>query len=529
MSRVRSFFRRHPILRETLLWAVPALLVGSALRAMMLSYLPYGFFGPDAKSYFNFAHELMDHRRFELDEKRRYLYPLLMFPVAALPGAPLRWLAILQHLLGLVSVLPMAYVVRKSFRFWRWWIIPVTTAYVSLPFFLWYEHELLGEALFFSMLLWAFGGWVAWATQKDPARARRLFWYFFSPFAAFLMTKPSGRFLVPGIVCGLLMMRAWRVLAWRHWAALVALFAAALTVGAKWQAAWLLYVATFPLTQLDTPAHAEYKSELRPFLEPYARDIDKYYRVLERRDREGVSPFYFLKKPSEENAPPLWAALDRDESKKNELYMSLAIEGITARPRDFFYLGLQRLVASAGFSQFDYTRFASARDVELQREPYKEAQTTMGRGKVSGLPRAFGLPTYAPLPPYEAFSARLIPTPGCWAERTLLAWAAWLGPHMDLVTLPVPREDAPRAAWSISHARLTVLGWWVVGSLLISFAHWRTLGVWTLAILAYLVGVFLVSLVNPRYFAPAWLALLPLSAAPLDALCSLLCGRRKVA
>ena len=415
---------------------------------------------------------------------------------------------------------------RRAFRFWRWWIIPVTTAYVSLPFFLWYEHELLGEALFFSMLLWAFGGWVAWATQTDPVRARRLFWCFFLPFAGFLMTKPSGRFLVPGIVCGLLMIRAWRVLAWPHWAALVALLAAALTVGAKWQAAWLLYVATFPLTQLDTPAHAEYKSEIRPFLQPYARDIDQYYRLSERRDRDGASPFYFLKKPSEEKAPPLWAALDRDVPKKNELYLSLAIEGIKARPVDFLYLGFQRLVASAGLSQFDYTRFSSAYVLEHQREAYEEAQGTMGRGKLSGLPRAFGLPTHAPLPPYDAFSARLIPAPGCWSERTILAWAAWLRPHVDLVTLPVAREAAPAAAWSIWHARITLLGWWMVGSLLLSFIHWRTLGVWALAILAYLAGVFLVSLVNTRYFAPAWLILLPMAAAPLDALCALISRRR---
>ena len=50
-----------------------------------------------------------------------------------------------------------------------------------------------------------------------------------------------------------------------------------LTVGSKKQSAWLLYVATFPLTQLDTPSHAEYKAELRPMVEPYARDLDAYY------------------------------------------------------------------------------------------------------------------------------------------------------------------------------------------------------------------------------------------------------------
>jgi hypothetical protein len=36
--------------------------------------------------------------------------------------------------------------------------------------------------------------------------------------------------------------------------------------------------------------------------------------------------------------------------------------------------------------------------------------------------------------------------------------------------------------------------------------------------LGYLAGVFLVSLVNARYFAPAWLTFLPVLFVPLDLL-----------
>ena len=51
----------------------------------------------------------------------------------------------------------------------------------------------------------------------------------------------------------------------------------ALRLGDKRHGAWLFYLATFPLTQLDTPANADYKKEIRPYLEPYIRDIDMYY------------------------------------------------------------------------------------------------------------------------------------------------------------------------------------------------------------------------------------------------------------
>jgi len=51
------------------------------------------------------------------------------------------------------------------------------------------------------------------------------------------------------------------------------------------------------------------------------------------------------------------------------------------------------------------------------------------------------------------------------------------------------------------------------------------LGVWTLTSLVYLLAVFLVSLVSPRYVAPVWPMLLILLAVPADVLCSAICHR----
>jgi hypothetical protein len=456
-----------------------------------------------------------------------------MVPVSVLPGAPLKWVAWLQHGMGLLAVLPLAYVVRKTLRFWRWWIVPITLVYVGLPVFLWYEHELLGEALFFSALMWTFGGWMAWVTQKDPARARGLFWWFFTPLAIFLLTKPSGRFVLPGVVCGLLMVRAWRVLDWRRWTAIGLLFVAALTVGSKKQAAWLLYVATFPLTQLDTPKYAEYKAELRPIVEPYIRDIDAYYMRDRARTPERGGPFDFLDTPREEKAPPLWEALDEDPKKKRELYMSLALEGIKARPGAFLYLGAQRLIASANLSDFDVAtapddvdRFGSGHFPKRLRGLYEEAQGLLAKGKPTSVPMAFGLPKREPLPAYEEFVPRLSPAPGGWAERTLIAWVNAVHSVSDIVKRPRAAKDAPASEWSVTRARPTALGWWLLASLALALVYWRTLGVWVVIALGYLAGIFLVSLVHPRYFAPAWLIFLPVFFVPLDLLLSLLLRRK---
>jgi hypothetical protein len=410
-------------------------------------------------------------------------------------------------------------VVRKTMRFWKWWIIPATVAYVGVPMFLWYEHELLGEVLFFGAMAWTFGGWVAFVTQSDPARARRMFWWFFVPFAVFLLTKPSGRFVVPGIVVGLLMVRAWRVLDWRRWVALAVLFAASLTVGSKKQGAWLLYVATFPLTQLETPENAEYKAELRPIVEPYIRDLPAYYT----RDD---FPFDFLDSPSEEKAPPLWAALDKDENKKRALYMSLAVEGIKAQPLQFLYLGAQRFVASANMSGFNDDRFQASFYGDKLAGHYATATRLLTEGKATSLPMAFGFPKKGPLPPYEEFRPRLTAAAGSFSERAVTGWVHGYEDVSNVVKMPKPPKDSPAAAFAIELARPTVLGWWLILSLVLSFAYWRTFGVWVVVSIGYLCGVFLISLVNARYFAPVWLVFIPAMFIPLDLLLRAIFRRR---
>lgn len=526
-ARLRIFFQQHPVLRQTLVWSVPALLIGAVLRLMLLSYMPYAYWGSDSKSYFSFAHMLLGEGYVSLDEKRRYLYPIFMVPVAALPGAPLKWLAWLQHALGLCSLLPLAYVVRKTMRFWKWWIIPATTLYTAIPIFLWYEHELLGEVLFFSALAWTFAGWVAWVSEKDITRSRRLFWCFFIPLAIFLLTKPSGRFVVPGIVCALAAIRAWSVLDRRRWAALAVLAAITLTVGSKKQAAWLLYVASFPLTQLDSPKHADYKAELRSYAEPYVRNIDSYYLRDKRNATGQASPFDFLDSPSEENAPPLWAALDKTPAKKRTLYMDLAIEGIKARPLGFAYLGAQRLIPSANFSTFDEERFSSSYYPKKLESLYEDACKLLAAGKKTSIPMAFGLPKNGPLPPFTDFQKRLTPSPDCWAERSIITWAQFFGEMSNVVSLPRASKNAAPSELSITHARPTLLGYWLLASIVLAFVRWRTLGVWMFVALGYLAGVFLVSLLSGRYFAPAWIIFLPTLFLPLDLALSALLRHRK--
>src|SRR5262249_3885932 len=148
---------------------------------------------------------------------------------------PLRWLPILQHTFGWITLVPLAYVVRKTLVTWRLWIVPVTVVYAGLPIAVWVEHELLGDHLFIALFLWSFAGWVAWVSQESRARAHRMFWLFLVPFALFILTKPAGRFVWPGLLLSLIGVKAWRLLGWRESVALLAILAVTPTVGSKKQ------------------------------------------------------------------------------------------------------------------------------------------------------------------------------------------------------------------------------------------------------------------------------------------------------
>ena len=498
-------------MRQAALWALPALVFGAGLRLLFLIYLPYGYWGSDSYSYYAFTERLLTTGDISLAEKRRYLYPLLMLPMSLLPGAPMRWLPWLQHGVGLATLIPLAYVVRKSLVHWKLWVVPVTVCYTSMPILLWYEHELLGESLYYACVVWAFAGWVAWVKEERLARARVLFWWLFVPLAFFLLTKPSGRFVWPGLLVGLVLVAAWRRLSRWQVAAIIALMLATLTVGAKKQGMWLLYSAVFPLTRLDSPLHAEYKAEIRDFVTPLRRDLDVYYL----NDGE---PKSFLERPGREPvARPHWVPLQKDQRRRAQLYKDLALEAIRAEPGLFLYLGLERLIGSCNLSEFKYLRFQSQSYLERCQDDY-EAALPVAQHPVR---IAFGLPRTGDLPPLPDMRQRLAPHPDSWMERTLVQWAGAYQKCADLFKIPRMKNRAER---SFRRGAPTPLGWWLLAAMpLALLPRYRpTLGVWMLVALSYLAGVFLVTSANVRFFAPAWGVFVPLLAVPADVLARLL-------
>jgi hypothetical protein len=392
--------------------------------------------------------------------------------------------------------------------------VPITVAFAGLPVIVWYEHELLGENIFFATLLWAFAGWCAWVGEMRPARALRLFWWFFVPFALFIFTKPSGRFVWPGIIVGLVLVAAWRKLDRRRIVALGALAIATLFVGSKKQGAWLFYTAVFPLTQLDTPLHAEYKAQIRDLVESMHARLDNYYT-------NDTDAFEFLERTDSDPNRPLWVALDHDEKKKSKVFMDLAIEAVKANPVQFVWLSAQRAIASANVSDFDYKRFTSEYHRERVGDFYAEAEAR----EKDQVRFAFGLPGIGPIEPFAEFDDQLVPAPDSWCERTVISTVYGIARALDFYEIP----KVPRSKRYLHLMHPTPLAWWLLAATVLSLLprYRSTLGVWMIVAVGYELGVFLVSQHNARYFAPVWPMVITLLAVPADVLVQMI--RRRFA
>jgi hypothetical protein len=509
---LRGFFQRHPVLRQAALWCVPALVLGAALRLVLLSYLPHAYFGSDSNSYLGFAQRLLTTGDFSLYDKRRYLYLIAMLPVSLLPGSMLQWLAWLQHGMGLLTVIALGYTVRRTCAHWRWVIIPATCVHAGMPMLVWYEHEMLAETLFFNGVVWTMASWAAWTARDGrngaAAKSGGGFWWFFAGFATLLLTKSAGRFFLPGIVLALVATKAWKNLTRRQWIALGAVCALVPTIGQDKQGAWLLYTSAFPLTRLESPLHAEYKAEIADMV-----------REAQARAAAGETDTslwkMFLKFPERHGERPLWQKLGGDAALQRRIYKDLAVEGIRTRPFDFLGIAVRKICAAANPDEFDTERFNPAHYLEKYEHHY-ERDAKKDPAKLHLL---WGLKKDAPPPPYAEFSRRIAPRPDAPAARWLKGYADAFqaaaplvldderDPDKDDEEGGIARGPAPAGWWIAAGALLSLLPWW-----------WRTAGVWTVTMAGYLVGVFLVGGANPRFFGPAWPVLILLAALPFDAI-----------
>ncbi len=279
-------------------------------------------------------------------------------------------------------------------------------------------------------------------------------------------------------------------------------FFVSLTAGDEEQSAWLFYTTAFPSTRIDTPAHAEYKAEIREWVQKKRDRIDFY-------DEEDDEVHDFLRDPENYPAYPLWQALAKDKTKQNSLYKSLALRASSVRLHWYLHIGLQRLGRLPHRNQADFkpTRLFADYYADRFREMYpkREKDQTMMRIVFRACPRPA-------LPHLTRNSAPMVsPYPDSAAARfSRELYGRLSGP---LAPRPPPAgrsHPAPRLPPHLSGL--------VASRGRLAFAARSPIGApWGLDSrpLRLLPAVFLVGIEHHRYFALAWpLIILLLALVP---------------
>jgi hypothetical protein len=111
---------REARLGELLLWCLPALLLGGALRLLLEAGMPYGYIQFDTQDFLLTPFKLLAEHHYVIDSKKAFFTPTF-FTIPFLLHIPaLLFIPIAQHLLGLIEVVIAGALIRMWMPVWRW-------------------------------------------------------------------------------------------------------------------------------------------------------------------------------------------------------------------------------------------------------------------------------------------------------------------------------------------------------------------------------------------------------------------------
>lgn len=306
--------------------------------------LPEGYYGPDSNSYFDTASAVWLQGQWDitrthvLGPKRRWVYPILLVAAPAVPGRTAITIAVIQHTVGLLTVLGIGWIVFHLTRRPRIWVPVVTIIAAVWPRMVWYEHEIIAESLLLSSIVLATALACPVERLRDP---RRLFWFLLAA-ALIVAIKPHGRPIWLGLMVSAVLLAGapWR---WGKacWAAVGVSVVVILTTGSSKQGPWLLLSSTLPLVNPDKPdKYLQYRQILAPYIEEARVDISQYPWKQDRYKK--------MLNESEENQTlgPEWQQLlneDKQKTKFLSVCRTLANDAIIHAPFTYARMVLQKI------------------------------------------------------------------------------------------------------------------------------------------------------------------------------------------
>ncbi len=302
--RITAYLRekaRASRLGELILWCLPALLLGLALRIALTSALPYAFFHDDTTDFILTADRLLNEHKLSIHEKKSFLSPVLFTLPFLLHLPAMVAVPIAHHLMGLGMLLLTGALCRLWLARWKLFIIPVTLLTSANPSLLWYEHTLMAETHFvFCLLLVALAGSLY---AKAQTRGR----FVFLCTALFLSagTRPEGKLLF-GFASLLLVMLHFRE--WRPQLPRLGIFLAvaglAFFLSRTSQAGLLLYTSVAKFTPQElrcAPGYESYIAPVRAALLARSEQLPSFPRVRTRKEISRVVNLYLDERGNRES------------------------------------------------------------------------------------------------------------------------------------------------------------------------------------------------------------------------------------
>lgn len=314
-------------MREFLLWCLPALLAGLAIRAVLMAQLPYAIYHDDSGDLLTTPNSfLTDHHRFEIAGKKTFLVPVVYLVLSLLHIPILIAVPILQHLLGLVFIVMVGLLCRLWFAHWRWFIIPITLLIAINPALLWYEHLLMAETAYvFTLVLVALAG-TLYALSQSWSRLA----FLCVSLVLLAGSRPEGKLLFgfAFLLLALLHWRAWRA-SWPRFATLLAVAIATFLITRTGQAGLLLYTSVVRITPTQlkcAPGFDPYIADIRSDLQQRWETDRSYPKVSDRRNVAAAVEAYMLAqnpkhKPGHEDTNDFCLKLAKETCIKNFFYL----------------------------------------------------------------------------------------------------------------------------------------------------------------------------------------------------------------
>ena len=330
------FFSVRPVsFKQLLLLVAPAIAVGFLVRALLIAAIPQGYFGADSGSYYEFTSLFWNHNvLFDLNEKRRWFYPIFLFFTSVLPIPPWYSVPLIQHCLGLLSILGIGWSCAQVVNRPRL-VVPFVGLICSLwPRTIWYEHEFIAESLQLTSFILV----VALLLTPSIVRSRHGLVALMIAFSLLAGMKGSSRFIWLGCVIGLFLMhhdpRRWM---WTKISAFLAAFSFLLfsTVGKNSQGDWLALSSSLPLVRLEGNPYPHYRSFLRDQIiesRAYGNNYPWKVKVYKKRLRQKRKSLSFS---------PQWAELVGNKKEFSKVSRAFWTDAVFHNPIRFGWFTLK--------------------------------------------------------------------------------------------------------------------------------------------------------------------------------------------